>query len=149
MQPLFESLEGRQLMSAAASTLQPVAQAQPAMATILPLAVPKLVAKYKGLISIPGVHAQNIKLTISKETSTGKLTGLLVATSNPSIQVKVTGKVAANRKVTIVLTGSHSGGSINGTGTGKVSANGKTMTINMVFVQNGMTFTGTLTLKRI
>jgi hypothetical protein len=149
MQPLFESLEGRTLMSVSPVALQSAERAQPALVTIVPFAIPKIVAKYKGTISIPGIHAQSVTITIKKETATGKLTGTLVANADPSIVVKVTGKVTASRKVTLVLTGSHSGGSINGTGTGKLSANGKTMTISMVFVQGGMNFNGTLTLKRV
>lgn len=149
MTPLFESLEGRNLFSAT-----PIAAPTPPQASIsmsfAPLAVlQKMVGTWKGTVYVAGVHSQPVKLIISSQTSTGKITGVLKSTKNSSINVAFTGKVKASGSVSISLLGGHSGGAINGTGSGKLKASATKISFTMAFVQGGRTFPGTLTLKKI
>ena len=149
MQPLFEALEGRNLFSVTPIGLGPQPQAEPAILVHPLVAIKKMKGTWSGAVLVTGIHTQSISLKITSQTSSGKLKGVLIATADPSIQVAFTGKIKSNRKVSITLTGGHSGGAINGTGTGKLSANGKAITFTMVFVQNGMSFPGTLTLTKV
>jgi len=149
MQPLFESLERRTLFS-----VTPIPADLPPSTSALPVLVHPLVAlknmkgTWNGAVLVTGVHAQSVKLTIRTQTSTGKLKGTLISTADPSILVAFSGKIRSNRKVSITLVGGHSGGAINGTGTGKLSKNGKSITFTMMFVQGGQSFPGTLTLTK-
>ncbi len=120
-------------------------------AGITPLATLRanLVGKWKGTVTVTGVHSQPVAVNISKQTSIGRLSGVLTTSQDSSIRVTFSGVSKANRKVSVVLKGTHPGGSIDGSGTGKVSTNGKTLSITMTFVQNGRNLPGTLILKRV
>ncbi len=118
----------------------------PADSMTMLAAIPRTTGTWRGSIRIPGVHTQAVTLTITSQTSKGKIKGILIANADPSIRVSTNGTVKSNRSFTITLAGGHSGGAINGTGSGKLSANKKSITFNMVFVQGGRNFAGTLTL---
>ena len=153
-QRMFEldTLESRMFLSAAVvgpGILMPDTTAVTyALATgAQPLAVTlaKIAGTYTGSVVVTGVHTRPVKVVL-KEAANGTLSGTLTTPQDASIKVKVTGKVKNATTFTITLTGNHSGGSINGTGTGTIK--GKTLTIKMNFVQGGSIFPGKLTLKR-
>jgi hypothetical protein len=151
----MDALESRTLLSAAAPVslapgmvMSAGAVVQPLAATVAPLAVTlaKIAGKYSGAVTVTGVHSQPVTVTL-KEAANGKLTGTLTTPQDPSIKVKITGKVTSKKAFTITLVGGHRGGAINGTGTGTIK--GTTLTIKMTFVQGGQNFPGKLTLKKV
>jgi hypothetical protein len=148
----LDALEPRTLLSVAAVNAAPSlsmdigAVVQP-LAAFHPLAVVlgKIAGTYTGSILVSGIHTQPVKVVL-KEAKNGTLSGTLTTPNDPSIKVRVTGKVTSRTKFTIKLLGGHRGGSINGSGTGTIR--GKTLTAKMTFVQGGRSFPGTLSLKR-
>ena len=149
MSLFFESLEDRSLFSVTPIAAPPPTHA-PLMMSVAPLAVlKKVVGTWKGSVNVVGVHSQPVKLTISSQTSTGRIAGTLKSTNDPSINVAFSGKVKSNGRVSITLLGSHSGGSINGTGSGKLKVNGTKITFTMTFTQGGQSFPGTLILRKL
>jgi hypothetical protein len=149
MQPLFESLEARSLFS-----VTPIAaphSAHPMLTTTFaPLvALQKMIGTWKGAIVVKGIHTQPVVLVISKQTASGKMSGLLTTPRDKSIKVKFVGTINAKGGVTIALIGVHPGGPINGTGTGALKAPGKAITFAMKFTQSGHVFPGSLVLKRV
>jgi len=147
MQRFFESLESRSLFSVTPLSVVPPPRAEPAV--IQPLvALKKMSGKWSGTVVVTNIQTQPVTITINKQKPNGRFTGLLVAVNDPTIRVAITGRIRSNRRASITLVGNHSGGAIDGSGTGKLSSNGKTITFTLVFIQNGQQFPGTLTLKR-
>jgi hypothetical protein len=109
---------------------------------------PKISGKYTGTVKIPGVHNQGVRVTIGKVHANGGFTGSMVATANPSIKIAVTGTRTSATRFTITLAGTHSGGAIDATGTGRIAKSGKRLTLTLTFTQGGQAFPGTLVLKR-
>ena len=143
MNPFFESLESRRLFSV--TPLSPVAPSAPREVIVQPLIAKKMTGKWKGMVVVTNIQTQPVTVTI-KQKSNGKFTGMLTAVNDPTIQVAVSGKISSNGKVRITLKGIHSGGVIDGSGTGKL--HGKSITFTLVFQQNGVSFPGSLTLKK-
>ena len=147
MQVFFESLEGRSLFSATPIGVH-AASVAPAVIVHPLVALKNMVGIWNGTLSIPGVHDRPVTIQITKQTAAGKLSGTLTTSLDPSIVVAFSGKIRANGKMSITLVGAHSGGAINGAGSGKVSANGKSIKSNLIFTQNGQGFPGTITLAK-
>jgi len=148
MNRFIESLESRSLFSAS-----PVAHSMLATASatgiVQPLAASKkMVGTWSGIVNVTGVHSRPVTIVIKSQTGTGHLTGTLTTSLDPSIIVNFSGKIGSNRRVHISLAGTHSGGAINGIGSGKLSANGKKISISMNFVQNGFSIPGSLNLAK-
>lgn len=134
----FENLESRSLLSA--TLVGPVPMfAAPAGPTISAAAVtiPSLVGRYRGSLSITGVHTKAVVLTITKQLANGSFTGKITSSNVTAV---VTGVAKANKTYTITFKGSHKGGSINGTGTGTLV--GTKLTITAKFSQGGQLFPG-------
>jgi hypothetical protein len=148
MQPLFESLETRTLFSVTPIVAGPPADPTSAISITPFVALKKMIGTWKGSLTVVGIHSRPCKLVITKQTGSGKITGILTTPQDPTIHVALTGKVKSNGKVSITLVGSHLAGPINGTGTGKLKSGGKAITFTMVWSQNGATFPGSLTLKK-
>lgn len=107
-----------------------------------------LTGNWAGTVNVVGVHSRPVTLTISKQASNGKLKGTLIPVQDTSIHVAFSGQLKTNRSISVKLVGSHSGGAINGSGTGKVSPDGKSINVSMKFVQGTQTFKGSLVLAR-
>lgn len=153
MPQFFESLEGRTFLSATSVGLATTALTGAAL--VQPLATPVPVpGNYAGSISVAGIHIQGVTLTLNKRAIPTKFVGTLTASADPSIQVhvvvKVTGTNAIGKRfINITLSGSHSGGVISGTGTGIITAAGKLKVFNVVFIQNGTPFAGTVVVNKV
>ena len=107
-----------------------------------------VVGSYTGAIVIPGVaHNRAVNVSITRQSKTGSFKGVLIPTADTTIHVAVSGTVSAGGKFTIKLVGTHSGGSINGTGTGTIGKTGG-LVAKVTFVQSGQKFPGTLKLAK-
>ena len=152
MRNFFEALEGRTLLSAGPMVMENTVDAG-APAVIQPLVVfPAIPGNYAGSVTVNGVHMKGVTVTLAK-TAPKVFTGTLTATTDPSIHVAVTvtrtGKnVLGQRTVSVTLKGVHSGGVINGTGTGIINAKGKIKIKSLTFIQNGQPFPGALVLAK-
>jgi hypothetical protein len=151
----MDALESRTLLSAAPVSLAtpPHANAgatvMPLGASLAPLAttLANIAGKYSGSVTVTGVHTQPVKVTL-KQGSNGKLTGTLTTPQDPSIKVKITGKVTSRKAFSFTLSnGTHPGGAIAGSGTGAIK--GTSLTIKMNFVQGGTSTPGRITLKKL
>ena len=148
MLPLFESLESRALFSASPVAHPSLAFPGPAPVVQPLVALKKMAGTWNGIVTVTGVHDRPVTIVITSQTHTGHLTGTLTTSLDPSIIVAFSGRISANRRVHITLTGTHSGGAINGTGTGKLTSSGKKVSLTMTFVQNGFSIGGLLTLSK-
>lgn len=163
----LESLETRSLLSSVPLAPLPVhfdvpalvAPATPgglhnAAAVLSPLASAALrnvVGAYNGSMAVTGVHTQTVKVTISKQTAAGVITGTLTSTLNPAVKLAITGKVLPGNKIrmTLVGGGTHGGGAIAGTGTGTIAVSGRHITLNLSFkFTKPFNDTGTLILRK-
>ena len=156
MRPLFESLEGREFLSATIGGIpqvhsqpvgNPVTMSLNASSQTL-AAIQSVKGTWNGTLSVTGVHDRPVTIKITKQAANGTVTGQLTTSLDPSIVVAVSGKVKANGGLSISLVGAHSGGAINGTGTGKLGSTAKTMSFKLSFVQGGQSFPGTITLTK-
>lgn len=150
MSELFESLEGRSLMSGSPINFATFFGGSDSHSAIdMPMAaLPKVTGTWTGTVAIPGVHSKAVKIVFTKQTSSGTLTGVLTSPSDSSIKVTVTGKVKSNGTVSIKLNGGHKGGAINGSGSGKLKSTNKSLTLSIGFIQGTHTYPGTITLKK-
>ena len=153
MPKFFETLESRTFLSAA-----PLTMGIPLLASsatlVQPVVAPVSVqGAYSGSISVTGIHAQPVTLTLRKRAVPAKFVGTLVATQDPTIQVrtvvKVTGRAANGKRfITISFGGTHSNGAIVGTGSGIITPAGNLRVLNFSFIQNGQSFPGTVVLMK-
>lgn len=145
----LESLESRQLFSGSVSLVIPGETAS-TFSVFQPLAVlQNVVGTWKGTLTLAGVHTKTVKVKIASQTHTGKVAGVLTTSLDPSIRVAVTGKVTTSGRLYLTLGGSHSGGSINGTGNGKLKLSTTKVTLAMTFTQNGADYSGTISLHKM
>jgi hypothetical protein len=166
----FENLEGRWLLSATpwtdlsrhaagAALLAPAEvlhQDVGSLPSVSALAIsaatlPKVVGTYKGSIAVKGVHTLSTTVVIKTQASTGAITGTLTAASDPSVKATIKGKVLAGNKITFTVSGggSHAGGTISGTGSGKIVVSGTHVTLSLNFkFTKPFAATGTMTLKK-
>ncbi len=149
---LIESLESRSLMSAS-PFLAPAAPshgvAPSGVFATLAVTIPSVVGTWSGTLALPGVHNQPVKITFSTQSSRGILTGTLRTAANSSIRVAVTGRVTSTGVVAVTLGGKHSGGPINGSGSGRLRSGNTRVTLAINFTQGGKVFPGTITLRKL
>ena len=149
MYQFIEALEGRRLFTATSAGIQSTHVAAPtAVAQPLVAAIQKITGTWNGTLHVSGVHDRPITITITGQTSRGTLSGTLTTSLDPSIIVTLTGRIRANRHVSFTLNGVHSGGVINGSGSGTITANGKHISVGLLFMQGSQGFPGSLTITR-
>jgi hypothetical protein len=152
MRSMFESLERRDHFSLAVPHTQVTGVPQnPAAVTFAAAAttLPNVVGSWNGTLTVIGIHDRPVTIAITREASNGRLSGTLTTSLDPSIVVAFSGRIKANGSMSgVSLQGIHSGGPINGAGTGKLNAAGNSMKFNLTFTQSGQGFPGTVTLNK-
>jgi hypothetical protein len=148
MHAFFESLERRDHFSAAQAVPAPLAAASGAIIQPAAAKLKSVLGAWSGTLSIPGIHDRPVTINITKQSSSGVLGGKLTTSLDPSIVVAFSGRIKSNGAMTITLVGGHSGGAINGTGTGKLASAGSTISFKLIFTQGGQGFPGTISLKK-
>jgi hypothetical protein len=149
MKAFFESLESRSLLSVSPSFAGPTPPQSGEVIYSTLAVLPSVLGTWKGTLTLPGVHSKTVKIRINAQTHTGKVSGILTTTQDPSIRVTVTGKVTSTGRLYLTLAGGHGGGAINGTGNGKLKVGNTKVTLAMVFTQNGANYDGTISLHKV
>jgi hypothetical protein len=148
MHGFFESLERRDHFSVSQAVPAPLAAASSAIVQPAAAKLKSVLGAWSGTLSIPGIHDRPVTINITKQSSSGALSGKLTTSLDPSIVVAFSGRIKSNGAMTITLVGGHSGGAINGTGTGKLASTGSSISYKLVFTQGGQGFPGTISLKK-
>ena len=130
-----------------AAVQQTLAHAPRVYAAAAKAKIPTVLGVYRGTAKTP-YGKQAITLRITSQQRNGRIAGVLTHPNHSWVSLQVAGTVYSNGSVKFTFAGADTDGWATGSGSGTVSANGKTITAKFTETEAGTRFKGTLSLRR-